>query len=577
MEIPSDMDKDMIKEPLLSTTPDSKGGFRTLPFIIANEAFERVASIGLMPNMILYLTRVYGMQIATAANILFLWSAASNFMPILGAFLADSYVGRYWMIGFGSIVSLLGMVLLWLTTITSDAKIPCSQSNSSCNFPTTFQLLLLYSSFGLMAIGGGGIRSSSLAFGADQLDKRGNMRNKAMLESFFSWYYVSVSASALIAVTLIVYIQDKMGWTVGFGIPALLMFLSALSFYLASPFYVKSKANSSLLTGFTQVVVASYKNRHIQLSSQATPKMFHHGKGSMLLMPSEKLRFLNKACIIKNPLQDLTPDGRALDPWSLCTVNEVEELKSLIRVIPLWSTGIMISVNLSQTSFPVLQAASMDRHITPYFEIPAGSFGVFMIISLILWIALYDRIVLPLASKISGKPCRLNEKQRMGIGLLFSCLSMAAMAVVESVRRELAIKEGFSDESQALVNMSAMWLLPHLFFSGLAEAFNAVGQNEFYYSQLPKSMSSIASTLFGVGMSVASLVASFIMSTVDNVTKKGGEESWVSSNINKAHYDYYYWLLTGLSSVNLMYFLACSKAYGPCEGERSRVLDEGDG
>lgn len=237
----------------------------------------------------------------------------------------------------------------------------------------------------------------------------------------------------------------------------------------------------------------------------------------------------------------------------------------------------MISVNLSQTSFPVLQAASMDRHITPYFEIPAGSFGVFMMISLILWIALYDRIVLPLASKISGKPCRLNEKQRMGIGLLFSCLSMAAMAVVESVRRELAIEEGFSDESQALVNMSAMWLLPHLFFAGLAEAFNAVGQNEFYYSQLPKSMSSIASTLVGVGMSVASLVASFIMSTVDNVTKKGGEESWVSSNINKAHYDYYYWLLTGLSSVNLMYFLACSKAYGPCEGERSRVLDEGDG
>jgi peptide/histidine transporter 3/4 len=75
--------------------------------VAANEAFERVASIGLMPNMILYLTRVYGMQIATAANVLFLWSAASNFMPILGAFLADSYVGRYRMIGFGSIVSLL--------------------------------------------------------------------------------------------------------------------------------------------------------------------------------------------------------------------------------------------------------------------------------------------------------------------------------------------------------------------------------------------------------------------------------------------------------------------------------------
>ncbi|KAF3971085.1 hypothetical protein CMV_005270, partial [Castanea mollissima] len=105
MENPSD-EKDVVKEPLLNTYK-TKGGFKTLPFIIANEAFEGVASFGLMPNMILYLTREFGMQIASAANVLFLWSAATNFMPILGAYLADSYVGRYRMIGFGSIVSLL--------------------------------------------------------------------------------------------------------------------------------------------------------------------------------------------------------------------------------------------------------------------------------------------------------------------------------------------------------------------------------------------------------------------------------------------------------------------------------------
>ena len=142
-----------------------------------------------------------------------------------------------------------------------------------------------------MAIGAGGLRSSSLAFGADQLDKRDNIRNAAMLESFFSWYYVSKTASALIAVTFIVYVQDKMGWMVGFGIPALLMSLSVLSFFLASPFYVKLKSDSSLLTGFTQVLVASYKNRRMRLPSQATPEMYHDINGSMLLLPSEKLRY----------------------------------------------------------------------------------------------------------------------------------------------------------------------------------------------------------------------------------------------------------------------------------------------
>lgn len=185
------------------------------------------------------------------------------------------------------------MVLFWLTSTTApQAQVPCSKSSSSCIFPSAFQLLLVYSSFGLMAIGAGGIRSCSLAFGADQLEKRDNVRDAGMLESFFSWYYVSSAVSALFAVTFIVYIQDNLGWSVGFGIPAVFMFLSALSFFLASPYYVKLKANSSLLTGFAQVVVSSYRNRHIRLPSQATAEAYHQTKGSMLLMPSEKVRYV---------------------------------------------------------------------------------------------------------------------------------------------------------------------------------------------------------------------------------------------------------------------------------------------
>lgn len=73
----------------------------------ANEAFEKVASYGLLPNMILYLMKDYYLSFANGTNIIFLWSAATNFMPILGAFLSDSYLGRFLTIGFGSIASLL--------------------------------------------------------------------------------------------------------------------------------------------------------------------------------------------------------------------------------------------------------------------------------------------------------------------------------------------------------------------------------------------------------------------------------------------------------------------------------------
>jgi len=61
-----------------------------------------------------------------------------------------------------------------------------------------------------------------------------------------------------------------MGWMVGFGVPVVLMILSALSFSLASPFYVKSKPKASWITGLAQVVVASFRNRSVELSTQAT-------------------------------------------------------------------------------------------------------------------------------------------------------------------------------------------------------------------------------------------------------------------------------------------------------------------
>ena len=83
--------------------------------VAANEAFEKLASVGLMPNMILYLTREYGMQTAEATNFLLLWSAATNFTPLIGALLADSYVGRYSMIAFGSIASLLVIFFLFFS------------------------------------------------------------------------------------------------------------------------------------------------------------------------------------------------------------------------------------------------------------------------------------------------------------------------------------------------------------------------------------------------------------------------------------------------------------------------------
>ncbi|CAN0907157.1 Protein NRT1/ PTR FAMILY 1.2 [Linum grandiflorum] len=463
-----------------------------------------------------------------------------------------------------------GLVTLWLTAMIPQARPPpCIPTNYECNkTATTPQLLLLYSSFALMSIGSGGVRSSSMAFGADQLvgfptSKKSNSRG--ILERYFSWYYMLVSVSVIVALTCIVGIQDTMGWQVGFGVPMLLMMFSSLSFFLASPFYLDSQPNSSLLTGLAQVIVASYFNRSRSSSTHA----FHHPISTTRPVPTHNLRFLNKACTIKNPEEDLTAEGEATNPWRLSTVDQVEDLKSLIRVIPIWSTGMLMAINISQGSFQTIMAANMDRHVTPQLQIPAGSLGVFMVVALVLWVVLYDRVIIPIGSKIRGKPTRLTIKQRMGMGILFSSLAMVALAIVEAFRR------GIGNDGGRMI--SVMWMMPHLVLLGLAEGLNATAQSEFYYNELPRGMSSIATSLWGMASSGASLASSLIVSAVDEVTKKNGrEEGWTSNDINKGHYDYYYWLLASLSFANFVYYLGCSKAYGPTvgTGKQEQVVPE---
>ncbi|XVF63467.1 hypothetical protein PTKIN_Ptkin09bG0089000 [Pterospermum kingtungense] len=577
MEKPGD-DEEKVQQ---QVTSNKKGGLKTMPFVISNETFEKVAGIGLQANMILYLTTQYHMSNATGANVLFIWSAASNFMPILGAFLSDSFLGRFRVIALGTVFSLLGMTLLWFTALFPEATPPdCNtQISENCASPKPAQLALLFSSFALMSIGAGGIRPCSLAFGADQFNNPSNPKNGRVLQSFFNWYYASVGVSIMISITVIVYIQDTAGWVVGLGVPAGLMLFSTIIFLLGSPLYIKMKANKSLFTSFAQVISAAWKNKHSVLPPTGSDgATWYYHKGSKLTAPSDQLRFLNRACMVRNPEKDVDSDGWARDPWNLCTVKQVEELKALIKVLPMWSTGIMIAVTISQHSFPVLQANVMDRHLVPggSLKVPAGSFGIFAMITLTAWVAIYDTIIVPIMAKYTKRSKGLTLKERMGLGLVVSCVATAAAAIVESQRRAAAIRQGLADHPYTMVHMSAMRLVPQYSLLGLAEGLNAIGQIEFYYSQFPKSMASIGVALFSLSMAIGNLIGSIIVGILNIVTKRNGKASWVSSNLNRGHYDYYYWLLTILGVINVLYFLFGCWAFGSTDNKNKVEMDEED-
>ncbi|CAL0323218.1 unnamed protein product [Lupinus luteus] len=547
-----------------SSSTHKKGGLRTMPFIIVNECLEKVASYGIMPNMILYLKNDYNMAIVNASNLLYTWSAMSNILSIFGAFLSDAYLGRFLVILIGSISSLLGLMVLWLTAMTPELRPSCGIINGLCDSATAAQLAVLILSLGLISIGAGCVRPCSIAFGADQLSIEENSNNERLLDSYFNWYYTSMGASTLVAFGMIVYIQENLGWKIGFAVPAILMLISAFSFVIGSPYYVKVKASNSLLTSFVQVVVAAVKNRKINLS-ECSPDQYYQGRDSEVLVPTDSLRFLNKACLIRNPVRDLKPDGSVSDPWSLCTVEKVESLKAFLSVLPMWSTSIFMA---PQGSFALLQANTMDRRLFGNFKIPAGSFSFIMVVTLSIVIPLYDRIIVPWVTKYTGRPRGFSSKFRMGIGFLFTIASRVISSKVETVRRSAAIEQGFENQPNAEINMSALWLAPQFVMAGFAEAFSPIGQIEFFYSYFPKSMSSFAMAMLTLGLAAGDMTGSMMVNIVDKVTSKGGNESWLSTNINKGHLNYYYALLTILGSINFLYFLAICWAYGPDRAEK---------
>lgn len=184
------------------------------------------------------------------------------------------------------------MVVLWFTAIFPHARpFHCDpKSGEKCVPASSAQLMLLFSAFGLMSIGSGGIKPCSLAFGADQLHKPENPKNARILQSFFNWYYASVGISVMIAVTVIVYIQVSAGWVVGFGVPVGLMLVSTILFLFGSFLYVKVPANKNLSAGFVQVIAAAWKNRQFDLPTKNFDGWYSL-KGSKLVTPTNKLRY----------------------------------------------------------------------------------------------------------------------------------------------------------------------------------------------------------------------------------------------------------------------------------------------
>jgi dipeptide/tripeptide permease len=112
---------------------------------------------------------------------------------------------------------------------------------------------------------------------------------------------------------------------------------------------------------------------------------------------------LDKAAIVAEGDYEKNGGG-APNPWKLCSVKRVEEVKMMIRLLPIWATTIIFWTTYAQMiTFSVEQASTMERSIGN-FQIPAGSLTVFFVAAIMITLAIYDRLIMPPWKALTGKP-----------------------------------------------------------------------------------------------------------------------------------------------------------------------------
>ncbi|KAL0311195.1 UNVERIFIED_CONTAM: protein NRT1/ PTR FAMILY 2.9 [Sesamum angustifolium] len=193
-------------------------------------------------------------------------------------------------------------------------------------------------------------------------------------------------------------------------------------------------------------------------------------------------------------------------------MQQVEEAKCVIRVIPVSLTAILYHIG-AQQQYVVFQELQSDKHLgNTGFQIPAASYFISAMLSLILWVPVYDRLVSFMRRIKKGE--RIAVLQRIGIGLFIMIVESLVVAFVEEQQRISTLRR-----ASAVSPMSAMWLVPQLVRAGLGKAFNAIGQIKFYYKQFQENMRSIAGAFFFCGNVVSNYVYSSLISVVHRMTE----------------------------------------------------------
>ncbi|OWM64108.1 protein NRT1/ PTR FAMILY 7.3 isoform X1 [Punica granatum] len=544
--------------------------------VLLNQGLATLAFFGVGVNLVLFLTRVLGQNNADAANSVSKWTGTVYIFSLVGAFLSDSYWGRYKTCAIFQVIFVIGLVSLSLSSYMFLIRPRgCGDEQTPCGSHSSLEVGMFYLSSYLVALGNGGYQPNIATFGADQFDEEDPREGHSKV-AFFSYFYLSLNLGSLFSNTILSYFEDEGMWALGFWVSAGSAFAALVLFLMGSTRYRHFRPSGNPIARFCQVLVAATKKWRVQMPEGGKGLYAEDSKdcppnGSRKMLHTHGFKFLDRAAYITSrDLQDQKQGSSSL--WLICPISQVEEVKCILRLLPIWLCTIIYSVVFTQmASLFVEQGAAMKTTISN-FRIPPASMSSFDILSVALFIFLYRRVLDPLACRLRKRDSKgLTELQRMGIGLVIAVLAMVSAGIVECYRLKYAQKSCTHCEGSS--SLSIFWQVPQYAFIGASEVFMYVGQLEFFNAQAPDGLKSFGSALCMTSISLGNYVSSLLVTMVMKISTEDHMPGWIPGNLNRGHLDRFYFLLAALTTIDLVVYIACAKWYrcikreGKCEQE----------
>ncbi|XP_058736197.1 protein NRT1/ PTR FAMILY 7.1-like [Vicia villosa] len=542
-----------------------KGGWKTAYILLANQALATLAFFGVGVNLVLFLTRVLRQDSADAANAVSMWTGTVYLFSLVGAFLSDSYWGRYLTCTIFQLFFVLGLGLLsmtsWLFLIKPEG---CGGEHSTCMEPSSWGVRLFYLSIYMVAFGYGGHQPTLATFGADQFDNK-TIKNNHSREAFFSYFYFALNVGSLFSNTVLVYYEDSGMWTMGFGVSLASAVIALISFLAGHRRYRYVQACGNPIIRVIQVFVATVRKWKVRPANGSqlyeVDGVESAIKGSRKIKYTNEFRFMDKAATITK--EGSEPESQ----WRLCTVTQVEEAKCVLRMMPVWLCTIIYSVVFTQMASLFVEQGDVMNNEIGKFHLPAATMSVFDIFSVLICTGLYRSVLVPLAGKLSGNPKGLSELQRMGVGLIIGMLAMFAAGVTE-LERLRRVTPG--DKSSSL---SIFCQIPQYVLVGASEVFMYVGQLEFFNGQAPDGIKSFGSSLCMASISFGNYFSSIMVKLVMVITARDGEPGWIPNNLNIGHMDRFFFLIAVLTALDLVLYVFCARWYKGFEVDETENIE----